>query len=220
MTCRRFLQVEALTHELTDLQQRAVDRATLAAAEAGRAEAEARAAALERERGSIAAEVEEMQAALARLQQEAGAETQARVRCGAGCASAGKGRERRAVHAKAALERGGDGFERPCHALCSTVAARQCFTHFLCEVLTALAVLWPPPCSAAFGEAEGHPGGGPGSEGAAGGTAHGRRDQGGGPAGAAGTERGGQRGAGCCTIWRQQSGAAQLDALAVRWPWR
>lgn len=73
-------QVEVLTHELSNLQQRAVDRAALDAAEQGKREAEARAQALERERESIAAEVEDMQKALQRLQQEAGSENQARVR--------------------------------------------------------------------------------------------------------------------------------------------
>lgn len=77
------LQVEALTQELTDLQRRAVDRGVLDAAEEARVQAEARAQAVEREREGIAAEVEEMQKALARLQQEAGAENQARVRQGA-----------------------------------------------------------------------------------------------------------------------------------------
>lgn len=77
------LQVDALTQELTDLQRRAVDRGVLEAAEETRRQAEARAQAVEREREGIAAEVEEMQNALTRLQQEAGAETQARVRQGA-----------------------------------------------------------------------------------------------------------------------------------------
>lgn len=64
------------------MQRRAVDRSALEAAQAAQREAEGRAAALERERGSVAAEVEDMQKALARLQLEAGAETQARVRGG------------------------------------------------------------------------------------------------------------------------------------------
>ncbi|GAB4818323.1 hypothetical protein N2152v2_005369 [Parachlorella kessleri] len=75
-------QVEALTFELTALQQRAVDKAVLKAAEQACQEAESRAQALEDERGSVAAEVEDMQKALTRLQQEASSENQARLRLG------------------------------------------------------------------------------------------------------------------------------------------
>ncbi|PRW50911.1 basal body [Chlorella sorokiniana] len=76
-------QVEALTAELTSVQERAVDRRTLEAAQQAQREAEARANALAVERESVAREVEAMQAALVRLQQEAAGEGAARRKLGA-----------------------------------------------------------------------------------------------------------------------------------------
>lgn len=69
--------------ELTGVQQRAVDRGTLEAAQAAQREAEARANALAAEREGVAREVEAMQAALVRLQQEAAGEGAARRKLGA-----------------------------------------------------------------------------------------------------------------------------------------
>lgn len=75
-------QVEALTAELVQVQQRAVDRTTLEAAQAAQREAEARANSLTAEREGIAREVEAMQAALLRLQAEAAGESAARQKLG------------------------------------------------------------------------------------------------------------------------------------------
>ena len=76
------LQVEALTAELAGVQQRAVDRSVLEAAQAARQQAEARANALTAEREGVAREVEAMQGALLRLQQEAAGEGAARAKLG------------------------------------------------------------------------------------------------------------------------------------------
>ena len=76
-------QVEALTAELTSVQERAVDRRTLGAAQQAQREAEARSNALAAEREGVAREVEAMQAALVRLQQEAAGEGAARRKLGA-----------------------------------------------------------------------------------------------------------------------------------------
>ena len=73
-------QVESLTAELVQVQERAVDRGELEAAHAARAEAESRAAGLVAEREGVAREVEGMQAALLRLQAEAAGEAGARTR--------------------------------------------------------------------------------------------------------------------------------------------
>ncbi|KAI7844734.1 hypothetical protein COHA_001619 [Chlorella ohadii] len=75
-------QVEALTAELTSVQERAVDRRTLEAAQQAQREAEARANGLAAEREGVAREVEAMQAALVRLQQEAAGEGAARRKLG------------------------------------------------------------------------------------------------------------------------------------------
>lgn len=74
--------MEALTAELMSVQERAVDRGTLEAAQQAQREAEARANALAAERESVAREVEAMQAALVRLQQEAAGEGAARRKLG------------------------------------------------------------------------------------------------------------------------------------------
>lgn len=68
------LQVEALARELAEVQQHAVGRASLAAAEQAQRDAETRAEAQALEREGMAREVEEMQTALVDLQRQAAAE--------------------------------------------------------------------------------------------------------------------------------------------------
>ncbi len=73
-------QVEALTAELVQVQERAVDRGALHEAQEAARAAEARAAGLAEERQGVAHEVGAMQAALLRLQAEAAGEAGARQR--------------------------------------------------------------------------------------------------------------------------------------------
>lgn len=76
------MQVEALTAELVQVQERAVDRGLLQEAQEAARVSEARAAGLAAEREGVAREVEAMQAALRRLQAEAAGEAGVRQKMG------------------------------------------------------------------------------------------------------------------------------------------